>query len=165
MKLALFITALVCTFTLVAQPDNGKKAIDFTLLDPKGKEVSLEDLEGKLILVDFWASWCGPCRKENPNVVEAYEKYRKRKFSNGKGFDIISISLDRDKKKWEAAIEKDGLVWKNHVIDEGGKVSKMYGVRSIPYSFLIDSDGNIVAQGNELRGLNLHITLDKFVKD
>lgn len=147
-----------------AQPQNGQRAIGFTLYDLDGNEVSLSDYEGKMVLLDFWASWCGPCRKENPNVVEAYEKYRKEKFENGKKFVVLSVSLDRNEEKWKQAIDADGLDWDSHCWDKEGKVTKMYGVRSIPYSFLIDGDGMIVAQGNELRGLNLHITIEKFLR-
>lgn len=155
------ISAVLMSFL---HPGNGKRAMDFTLPNPKGKEVSLSDLRGSLVLIDFWASWCGPCRLENPNLVEAYEKYNKRKFTNGKGFKILNVSLDKDQKKWVKAIEKDNLSWKTHVIDHQGEVSKKYGVTRIPYAFLIDGEGRIIAQGNELRGINLHITLDELLK-
>ncbi len=145
-------------------PENGKKAVDFTLKNPDGKEISLSDLKGKVVLIDFWASWCGPCRRENPNVVEAYQKYAKKNFTIGKKFEVFSVSLDREKDKWIKAIETDNLSWKYHGFDEGGAVSKTYGVRSIPQTFLIDGDGNIVAQGNEIRGLKLHIVLDSYLK-
>jgi thiol-disulfide isomerase/thioredoxin len=159
------VLALLIVFVAFAMhPSNGSKSIDFSIEDVNGKEFKLSSIKKKMILLDFWASWCGPCRPENPNIVEAYEKYSKAKFEKGKGLEIVSVSLDRDREKWKAAIETDNLWWKYHGYDEGGKVAKLYGITSIPYSLLIDGEGNIVAQGNELRGLNLHITLDKFIK-
>jgi len=138
-------------------------AIEIELLNSKGKKSKLSSLKGKMVLIDFWASWCGPCRQENPKVVEVFEKYRKKKFKNASGFTVFSVSLDKDITKWKEAIKKDKLVWKNHVIDIDSKAAKTYYVNSIPSAFLMDGEGNIVAKGNELRGLNLHITLDKFL--
>jgi thiol-disulfide isomerase/thioredoxin len=141
-------------------------APEIELKSPNGKSVSLSQLKGKLVLIDFWASWCGPCRNESPNVVEAYKKYKNRKFTNGKGFEVFSISLDKDANAWKKAIKEDGLNWKNHGIDAEGQASAKYGVYSIPSAFLIDGDGNILAQGEKLRGLNLHITIENYlVKD
>lgn len=140
------------------------KAPDIVLVSPDGKTIKLSKLKGKMVLIDFWASWCGPCRKENPNVVEAYNKYKSSKFQNAKGFEVYSVSLDRNEDAWKKAITDDKLVWKNHGWDNDGAVSKLYNVNSIPSGFLVDGEGNIVAKGQELRGMNLHITLDKYIK-
>ncbi|RFC53697.1 peroxiredoxin family protein [Brumimicrobium aurantiacum] len=151
-------------FAIFAQPKDGMRAIGFTLLNPDEEMVSLSDYEGKVVLIDFWASWCKPCRKENPNIVEAYEKYRKSNFINGKGFVILSVSLDRDKEAWVKAIEKDNLKWDGHVWDKSKDVTRKYNVRSIPHSFLIDGNGKIVAQGDDLRGIGLHVEIEKLIK-
>ena len=158
------ICVLFLSFGVETVPSNGEKAPDFELYSPKGKKIKLSKLRGKVVLIDFWASWCGPCRKENPNVVEAYRKYRKSKFQNGNGFEIISVSLDRREDRWIEAIEHDNLFWKNHAWDKEGTVSKLYNVSSIPTAFLIDGDGKIVASRRQLRGLGLHLELDKMLK-
>ncbi|MCB0629205.1 MAG: TlpA family protein disulfide reductase [Lewinella sp.] len=127
----------------------GGVAPDFTQQNPEGIDLSLSDLRGKVILLDFWASWCGPCRRENPNVVRVYEKYK------DKGFDILSVSLDKTKDRWLQAIEQDNMVW-HHVSDLKGwqnEVAQTYGVSSIPHTILLDADGKILARN--LRGAQL----------
>lgn len=133
----------------------GQPAPDFTLNDANGRALALSSMKGKVVLVDFWASWCGPCRGENPNVVAAYKKY------HPKGLEILGVSLDDQKDKWMSAVEKDGLTW-NHVSDLQGwnsPVAALYGVQSIPANFLVDRDGKIIAK--DLRGEALEQTLSE----
>lgn len=135
----------------------GIEADDFTQNDVTGKPVSLKSFRGKYVLVDFWASWCGPCRAENPNVVAAYNKFK------DKNFTILGISLDKDKNPWTHAIEKDGLAW-TQVSDLKGwenAVAVQYGIQSIPANMLVGPDGKIVARN--LRGEALEAKLDELL--
>lgn len=128
------------------------------MADTTGKHVTLSSLRGKYVLVDFWASWCGPCRKENPNVVAAYQKY------HDKGFEILGVSLDDKKNLWEKAINADKLSW-YHVSDLKGwrnQAAGLYMVKSVPSSFLLDKDGKIIAKN--LRGEALHRKLAELLK-
>ena len=132
---------------------------DISLSNPEGKLMKLSDLRGKVVLIDFWASWCGPCRRENPNVVKAYQKY------NPKGFEIFSVSLDKDKNAWINAIKADNLIWKNHVSDLGGwqsSVCPLYRVNSIPFTVLLDKEGKVLAKN--LRGQALEQKLEEVLK-
>ncbi len=125
----------------------GMQAPNIELPSPDGKNYSLEDLKGKVVLLDFWASWCKPCRRENPHVVDIYKKYEKQ------GFTVFSVSLDRAPERWKGAIAQDKLSWPYHVSDLkqwSSAPAATYGVRSIPKTFLIDKDGKIAAVG--LRG-------------
>jgi len=136
----------------------GSEAPDFSQASPEGKQIALSDLRGKVVLIDFWASWCRPCRMENPNVKKVYDRF------HNKGFEILGVSLDKDKSAWTGAIKQDGLPWK-HVSDLAfwnNAVAQQYGVSSIPYTVLVDRDGKVLAKN--LRGPALEAKLAEIFK-
>ena len=136
----------------------GNKAPDLNFPNPSGKNIALSSLKGKIVLLDFWASWCRPCRAENPNVVRLYKQYK------DKGFTIYSYSLDKDAEKWKDAIQQDGLTWPYHTSDLKGwqaAGSAIYNVQSIPQTFLIGRDGNVIDIG--LRGYELEEKLKELL--
>jgi peroxiredoxin len=140
---------LVLSLNLFSQMRPGQNAADLSLPDLTGKMVSLSDFKGKVVLLDFWASWCGPCRHNNPRLVKLYSKY------HGKGLEIYGVSLDEDMHSWKKAVHNDKLSWVQVIDDKGWEATSIvtYGIDFIPSSFLIDRNGvirTINAEGSEL---------------
>ncbi len=169
MKFALIAVLLLSVTTVLAQEkkeigyDIGDIAPEIELPTPDGDTVALSNLRGQVVLIDFWAGWCGPCRRENPNVVKTFREFKDKDFMIGDGFTVYGVSLDKSKDTWTNAIKKDGLMW-TQVSDLKYWQSpyvRRYGVRGIPSNFLIDEEGVIIAKN--LRGEKLSKTLQKFV--
>lgn len=169
LSLIFAITLLVTSVSMAQDAEVGvkigNKAPELIGKSVDGNTIKLSDTRGKLVLLDFWAAWCPPCRRENPNVVRAYNQYKDKNFTNGKGFTVFSVSLDRTADAWKKAIADDKLAWPYHISDLKGWYSKyaaLYGVRSIPTNFLLNENGVIVAR--DLRGPALEAALDKYAK-
>jgi thiol-disulfide isomerase/thioredoxin len=144
----------------------GDKAPEIIQAGVDGKTIKLSSLKNKIVLIDFWASWCRPCRMENPNVVRAYNDFKDKKFKGGKkGFAIFSVSLDQNAVAWKDAITQDGLTWTEHTSDLKGwnnAVAQTYKISTIPNNYLIDGKGVIIAKN--LRGENLTAELNKLLQ-
>ena len=151
----LLITAIFLSCTLLAQPRPGELAHEIALTSPKGDTLSLSALQGKVVLIDFWASWCGPCRLSNRHLVKLYSKYK------NKGFEIFGVSLDENKRDWVKAINKDKISWPQVIDNRGWEASTAidWNLYQIPTSYLINKDGIIV-------GIDLEKNdLEKALKD
>ena len=144
----------------------GQEAPDIQLESPSGEIVNLSSLRGKMVLIDFWASWCPPCRRQHPHLRQLYPTYKDKEFVNASGFTIYSVSFDRNRDDWLAAIEKDTLEWESHVIDmqgiRSGSLASKWEINSIPANTLIDGEGIILSVG--WRGSFLEEKLDAYLK-
>ncbi len=140
--------------------NDGQKAPDFTAETYQGKPFKLSDLQGKIVLLDFWGSWCGPCLQENPKLVELNNKYKTSTFKNADQFVIVSIGLEKDEIRWQRAIDKYNLDWEYHISNlkrMRDPIAKLYGVREIPTKYLIDEKGYIIGVNQSFEEINKYL--------
>lgn len=144
---------------------SGDIAPDFEIEHIDGKKYALHDLKGSIVLLDFWGSWCGPCRTKNPYVVSIYQKYKNAQFASADSFTVFSVALEASAKSWENAIKKDNITWKYNVCDlerMNSKIAKLYGINAIPTTYIINEDGIII--GVDLAPEDIEKLLDHQLK-
>ena len=153
-RILLLSCFLLISCQVISQsPKIGEKAPEIALENPKNEILKLSSLKGKYVIIDFWASWCGPCRRENPNLVSTYNEFKNKTFKKGKGLEIYSVSLDKKFSSWLKAMTTDKLFWEYHVSDLKGwnsDAASLYDIRSIPQTFIIDGNGIVIAK--DLKG-------------
>lgn len=126
---------------------DGEKVPGFTATLINGESFSLDDLNGQYVLLDFWGSWCGPCRKESPYLVKLHQDFYGKSFSDASGFEIVSVAVETNEKRWKNAIIKDGLQWPHHIVQLdrfAGTIASQYGVKEIPTKYLLDTEGAVL---------------------
>jgi thiol-disulfide isomerase/thioredoxin len=153
MKNILIVVGLIFLMSFSSEihlkPDIGEQAPEIILTNHQGKEIKLSQLRGKLVMIDFWASWCRTCRLENKNIVRAYERFKNSSFVDGEGFEVFSVSLDEKKDLWVQAIENDKMSWEYHGCDFkkwDGKAVKDYSFKHLPHNLLINKNGKVIAK-------------------
>jgi len=159
----LFSVNIALLFSQQKGLEPGNTAPDIKLVDPKGEIVSLTDFRGKVVLIDFWATWCAPCLKEQPELAELYKRYKGAVFTTGKGFEIYGVSLDNNKTSWESGIKRMNINW-TQVSDLkfwSSPVAKIYDIQELPYNVLIDGKGIII--NKNLHGVELNKAIDKLL--
>ena len=143
---------------------NGEEAPLFSGKLANGQNFALEDLKGDYVLIDFWGSWCGPCRKENPGLVQLYDKYNQADFKNADGFEIVSVGVEKREQRWKSAIAKDNLKWDYHILDTAedlrffdSEIAGKYGVKQVPTKFLLNGDGIIIGVDQSIEILDKYL--------
>lgn len=159
--LLILVVGLIANyFYRLPKYESGEKALDFTSTLLSGDTFSLSQLRGSYVLLDFWGSWCGPCRKENPDLVNLYNEMKDQKFKAAGSFQIVSIGIETKKDNWENAIQKDGLIRPYHIgeMDRfSGKIAKLYGVREIPTKYLINPEGVILFVNEDISQIRSYL--------
>ena len=141
--------------------DSGEYAKDFEGILITGEKFTLSDLKGKYVLLDFWGSWCGPCRMENPEIVSLYREFNTKNFNAGNGFEVVNIGMETNQDRWKKAIEHDGLIWKYHIgeFDKfSGPIAKLYGIKEIPTKYFINPEGMIIKVNPTISELRTYLS-------